>query len=305
MTDLEDDLFQPAETEPIYGIRAGRYRYPAPPGEAESSNGWMRTSNLVAAFSDQERLQLWLAWKMMIGLRMDDGLLFDEWMAAPLSGLTLEQEKALANEWADRARDRGGAKDAARRGTARHAMMETYLGGGERTGTRSMQIQMDDVLELLDALDYDVVPGSLEQRLWNPIAGGTMGTSDARVMCRRTGQSGILDWKTQARFWTFQEICGQLCCYDSAPYRWLGPPSELGQWVAAAPNDLTGRPGTRLAGQRVALVAHMPLGGPVAVKQVSLAYGRDVLECAARNVELRSIGRSSSSARMPAEDLTP
>jgi hypothetical protein len=161
------------------------------------------------------------------------------------------------------------------------------------------------MLQLLDDLDYDFIPGSEERKIWNPIAGGTMGKTDGRVLCRRTGQTGIIDWKTQAKFWTFQEICGQLCCYDSAPWVWEGPDDERGRWVAAPVNDLRGRAGTRLAGQPVALVAHMPLAGPVAIKQVDLAYGKAVMECAARNVELRSIGRSESEKRMPAEDLTP
>lgn len=305
MTDLEDDLFQPAEAEPIYGVRAGRYRYPAPPGEPESSNGWMRCTNLASAFSDQKALQRWLAWKQMMGLRADDGLIVDEWLAEHVDHLSDDEQKDLANRWAERAQERAGSKDAARRGTARHNMMEHYFGAGQRIGTRAMQVQRDDMLELLDRLDFDFIPGSEERKVWHPIAGGTMGKTDGRVLCRRTGQTGIIDWKTQAEFWTFQEICGQLYGYDSAPWWWAGPDDDRGSWVAAPPNDLTGRPGTRLAGQRVALVAHMPLGGPVAIKQVDLAYGRDVLQCAARNVELRSIGRSSSAQRMPAEDLTP
>ena len=302
--DPYDDLFAPARDEG-YGVRNGRYRFPAPPGHQDSPNGWMRTTNLASAFSDQERLMLWLTWKAMMGLRASDGLLFDEWMATPVEQADPQQQSWLANQLAEQAREVAGGKDAARRGTARHAMMEHYFTTGGRAGTRAMLLQLDQVIEVLDRLDYDVVPGSLETKLWHPIAGGVMGTRDARVMCRRTGRTGVLDWKTQANFWTWQEIAGQLYGYDSATHRWVPPFDDRGHWEEAEVNDLYGRPGTRLWDRRVAIVVHMPLGGPVCVKQVDLEYGREVLEVAARNVELRSVGRSKSAQRMPAEDLTP
>lgn len=301
MTDDYDDLFAPTY-DASYHVRAGRYRFPAPPGVPESPNGWMRTSNAVSAFSDQKALMDWLTWKMMMGLRADDGLIFDEWMATSLAGL---DEKAAANAFAELARARAGASDAARRGNARHSMMETWFTNAVRSGTRSMLLQLDQVLELLDKLEYDPIPGTFETKLWNPAGGGIMGTRDLRVVCRRTGQEGVADWKTQARFWTFQEIAGQLYTYDSATWRWVPPFDDRGSWAPAESNDLVGRPGTRLAGKRVALVVHMPLAAEVAVKQVDLEYGRQVLEVAVRNVELRSVGRSRSEKRMPAEDLTP
>lgn len=262
-------------------------------------------TNLASAFSDQERLQKWLTWKMMIGLR-DHEIIFDEWMAERLSHLTEQQERDLANEYAERARRAARSDHAARRGTARHEMMDTYFSHGERTGTRSMQAQLDSLIEQLDRLDLEVL--ETEFYVWHPLAGGTMGKSDARVMCRRTGQIGILDLKTQRSFWTWQEICGQLYGYDSARWQWCGPLTPDGAWGPASSNTLLGRPATALAGKRVALVAHMPQAPgpdqlPVTIKQIPLDYGREVLECAARNVELRSRGRSTSMARMPVQDF--
>lgn len=300
---MTDDLFDIAESEPAYGVRNHRYHFPAPPGETGKS--WMRMTRLVSAFSDQERLQLWLTWKAFEGLRAHE-VLFDEWMAEPLETMTDQDRKDLANLYAERARAAAKADEAARRGTARHKMMETWYQTGEVTGTRSMVAQLDSLKEALDKADLEVL--ETEFHVWHPAAGGTMGKSDARVMCRRTGQVGILDLKTQARFWTWQEICGQLYGYDSAPWNWAGPLSEQGEWVPSDYQDqplLTGRPGTELAGKRVALVAHMPQAPgpgqlPVTLKQIPLDYGREVLECAARNVELRSRGRS---VKLPVEDF--
>lgn len=311
---VSDPLFEPAEAEPAYGVRAGRYRFPAPPGE--TGNSWMRMSNLAAAFSDQERLQLWLTWKVFEGLREHETI-FDEWMAEPLDHLGEKERSALANLYAEKARQAAKADHAARRGTARHQMMENWYRAKVATGTRSMAAQRASAIECLDAHGFDVV--RTEFKIWHPIAGGTMGTADAEIMCRRTGQYGILDWKTQARFWTWQEIAGQLCGYDSAPWVWEGPLSDEGRWVLSErfagrwnhpltwrdpdrPSGLLGHPDGEFAGRRVALVAHMPQHPgpgqlPVTLHEVDLEYGRQVLECAARNVELRSIGRSVAIGR--------
>jgi hypothetical protein len=52
-------------------------------------------------------------------------------------------------------------------------------------------------------------------------------------------------------------------------------------------------------------VAHMPQHPgpdqlPVEIHEVDMAYGKAVLECAARNIELRSVGRSQAESRRPA-----
>lgn len=298
VTDLDDDLFSPADAGPQYGTKNGRYHFPAPPGEQENRRGWMRMTNLVSAFSDQKKLQDWLTHRAMMGLREDDGLLVDEWLAEPLGHLDEAREKALALQYAEKARERAGGGNAARRGTARHLMMSSYFEHGTRNGTRSMLLQLDYVLRILDRADLEIV--DTEDAIWHPAAGGTMGRRDARVLCRRTGQIGTLDWKTQQRFWTWQEIAGQLFGYDSATWRWTGPDSSEGAWTRNESGTLLGHPGGLLAGKRVALVMHMPLQGVPELHEVDLEYGRAVLETAARNVELRSIGRSTAVERRPA-----
>ena len=302
----DDDLFEPAGGSILtkYGLNdAGtRYVFPSPPGQPFRKSGYRRMTKVVAAFSDQERLQLWLEWKAFMGLRANDGLLFDEWMAEPVEGMTPEAQKDLANRYADTARKAAGADSAARRGTARHQMMDTYFTTGQVTGTRAMRAQLASALEALDRCGFEVVQS--ETRIWHPVAGGTMGTLDILVSCRFTGQVGILDWKTQARFWTFQEISAQMAGYDSAPWTWEGPSDDRGGWVESIPRTLLGHPDGEFAGKRVALVAHMPQHPgpgqlPVEIHEVDLTYGQRVLATAAENIELRSIGRSVATGRRP------
>jgi hypothetical protein len=291
----------------VYGLdeRAGKYKYPPPPGIElpKGWRGWMRMTNLAGAFSDQKALQVWLEWKSMMGLRVADGLLFDEWMAEPVEQLEPEAQKALATKYGERARVAAHADAAARRGTARHQMMDTYLKTGYETGTRSMRAQLASAVQALDECGLEVLDS--EFRVWHPLAGGVVGTSDCKVMCRWTGQVGILDWKTQAKFFTWQNTAGQLYGYDSAPWIWRGPDTDEGHWERQEPNTLLGHPDGQFPGQRVALVAHMPQAPgpgqlPVEIHEVPMAYGEAVLVTAARNVELRSVGRSTAVGRRPA-----
>jgi len=224
-------------------------------------------------------------------------------MAERLDRLEPKDQKALANVYAEKARQMAHADAAARRGTAQHAVQDTYFSHGEVVGTRAMRRWLDKAMRALDDAGLDVVDS--ETLCWHPAAGGTMGRRDLRVMCRHTGQVGILDWKTLARFWTWQEICGQIYGYDSAPWEWVGPADETGHWERQLPNTLLGHPDGQFAGRRVGLVCHMPQNPeldetPATIYEVDLEYGRGVLECAARNIELRSIGRSQAEARRPA-----
>jgi hypothetical protein len=289
----------------VYGLpepNAPFYIYPPPPGVElpKGHRGWKRMTNLVSAFSDQKALQDWLTWKAMMGLRASDGLIYEEWMAEPAEVLEPSAQRELAVSYAERARNAAGNLDAARRGTARHKMMDVYLTTGHETGTRSMAAQRQSAMAALDAADLEVLES--EFIVWHPACGGTVGRSDVKVLCRQTGQVGILDWKTQKRFWTFQEVCGQLTGYDQAPWIWRGPHTIEGQWVRQEPNTLMGHPDGEFADRRVALVAHMPQEPgpgqlPVQLVEVDLEYGAQVIAIAAENVRLRSIGKSVAVGR--------
>jgi len=311
----DDDFFDSAPAAPKYGVTSGgsRYRYPAPPDwtgtppKPSATNplglpSWRRMTNLAGAFADQRALQIWLTWKLMMGLRAGDGLIFDEWMAEAVECLTPEEQKVLCERYAEMARRAAGANAGARRGTARHTMLEGYLKTGQINGTRSMKLQMDSLLKALDEHDLEPLPDWSERRVWHPAAGGTMGTLDMAVMCRRTGQIGIMDLKTQGRFFSFMEIAAQQHGYDSAPWVWEGPEDDAGRWAPNLEWNLTGRPDGEYPGRRVALLAHMPQAPgpdqlPVTIIEVPLDYGAEVMATAARNVELRSIGKSVAPGR--------
>jgi hypothetical protein len=229
-TSSTGDLFEDAERPPEYGVRGGRYRFPPPPGAAPNPRGWMRCTNLASAFSDQRALQLWLERVTLLGLLAHDGVLFDELAALPDEQLTPETLEVFA----EKARVAAGGDKGARKGTARHLMLEGYLNTGAINGHRRMIMQFRDLLSKLEEHELDIIPGWSERVVWHPLAGGVMGRMDARVMCRRTGQAGVLDLKTQRRFWTYQEACAQQYIYDSAPWVWEGPEGAEGRWVPYA-----------------------------------------------------------------------
>lgn len=298
---MTDDLFDTPDD--AYGLTPNqqRYRFPHPiTGKVQT---FRRCTNLVKAFSDQYRLQQWLERMTLLGLLENEGLLFDELAAVDFSTFTEDRLHAFLREFAEKCRQAVGADKGARKGTARHLMLENFLSGGYVTGHRRMRLQMESLQEAMDKHHLDFVPNSSETTVWHPAGGGTVGRLDVKVMCRRTGQIGIMDLKTQAQFWTYQEICGQQEIYDSAPYCWEGPLSAEGSWkMWTRANDLTGHPDGDFAGKRVALLAHMaakpgPGQLPVELHEVDLEYGARVVEQAERIVELRSIGASTADSR--------
>lgn len=298
MTDL-DLLFD--EPTPQWGLDelGRRYRFPAPPGVVTKRTSWMRATNLVSAFSDQRALQLWLERMTLRGLLSNDGVLFDELAVAG------ELTDAELEEFAKKCRTVVGGDSGARKGTARHDMLEHYVSTGERRGHRRMLIQLESLLEALDKQRLDIIPGTQETTLWHPAHEGIVGRRDVLVMCRLTGQIGLLDLKTQERFWTYQEHAGQQAIYHDAPWKWDGQAWVKNETFLASRwdgsgNELLGRPGGVDPGRPVALLAHMPSKGeatPVQIHELSIGYGREVVKVAAENVRLRSIGKSVAAGR--------
>jgi hypothetical protein len=305
MTDDLDFFYDDAPAAPAFGVRRGRYQFPDPPGYVRAKGtppGFMRMTNLASAFSDQKRLQAWRERMIMSGLRTPEGeVLLDEFMALDLFSLTPEEAKAALEDYADRIADAAGAGHGARRGTARHTMLQAMQETGVLTGTRRMRLQYSSLEKALDRHQLRPLPGWSERRVCHP-AYGVIGTLDLAVEHIPTGQRGILDLKTQRRFWTYMEICGQQFGYDDAPWVWEGPPDPSGWWAEAPIWDLTGAVGGEFEGRRVALLAHMPQepGGnqlPVEIHEVSLEYGQRVLGQALGNIKLRSLGASVARGR--------
>lgn len=295
---MTDDLFDDApDRAEAYGLddQRRRYRFPAPPGEKNTSRDgkWRRTTNLVKAFSDQYRLQLWLERMTLLGLLANDGLIFDEMAASGIEYFPGDvQEKAL-KDWAEKARSAVGADKGARKGTARHNVLEHYMMAGEVIGHRRMQVQMHELIEVMDRKDFEFLPGSQEDYVWHPAAGGVVGRRDARFLCRRTGAIGTIDLKTQEKFWTYQEHAGQQYIYDTAPWVWEGPLSSSGRWVRQDAGTYVGRDDGVCPGKPAALLIHMPskpIGAPVELHELDLEYGARVVAQAERIVALRSEG---------------
>ena len=292
---VTDDLFDDPEPRK-YGLDNSihRYRFPPPPGIAPSGNGWRRTTNLVKAFSDQYALQQWLERMTLLGLLANDGLIFDELAASGVENMSPDVQRKLLAEKAETARTAAGADTGARKGTARHNVLEHYIFAGEVIGHRRMQVQMHELIELMDRLDFEFVPGSQERHVFHPVAGGVVGRRDARFLCRRTGQVGTADLKTAEKFWTYQEYAGQQWIYDTAPWVWDGPLDDSGLWMPQDAGTYVGRPGGAMPGEPAALLIHMPSkGGPVRLVELSLAYGAQVVEEARRVVLLRAAGKTA------------
>lgn len=300
---MTDDLFDDAGK--VWGLdkALGKYRFPPPPGVDSKAETWMRATNLVGAFSDQRALQLWLERMTLLGLLTNDGVLFDELAVSGVEEMEPADQREFLADFAKKCRVIVGGDSGARKGTARHDMLDHYVSTGEVRGHHRMAIQMGSLLEALERHELDIIPGTNEQHLWHPAHKGVVGRRDVLVSCRLTGRIGLLDLKTQEQFWTYQEHAGQQAIYHDAPWRW----DEAAQrWVPnetatfPGPSPLLGRPGGVDPGQPVALLAHMPSKGeavPVEIHELSIGYGRRVVALAEQIVELRSIGKSVAAGR--------
>lgn len=291
---MTDDLFEDADSS-RYGLDNSihRYRFPPPPGFEPSGNGWRRTTNLIKAFSDQYALQQWLERMTLLGLLANDGLIFDELAASGVENMPIDAQRKELREAAEQARSAVGADKGARKGTARHNVLEHFMFAGEVIGHRRMQVQMHELIDCMERKGFQFIPDTQESYIFHPAAGGVVGRRDARFLCTRTGQIGTIDLKTQERFWTYQEHSGQQYIYDTAPWVWEGPLSDDGKWVRQEPGTYVGRPGGPCPGLPAALLIHMPskpTGAPVELHEIDLEYGRQVVVQAQRIVALRAKG---------------
>jgi hypothetical protein len=308
VTEEDDFWMDAAPAADTYGVDLpgrprGRYIFPDPPGYKRTKGaaaGFMRMTNLASAFSDQRRLQLWRERMILLGIREDEGLLFDELAAEALERMDPTDLRNYLERFANQCADRAGAGNGARRGTARHLMVQHALETGTLTGHRRMRLQLASLFTALERHGLEPISGWAERRVCNP-GYHVIGTLDMRVRDIATEEEGILDLKTQRSFWSYLEIAGQQFGYDSAPWVWEGPYNDTGRWVEAPKNTLTGLMPENV-GKRVALLAHMPQDPgpdqlPVEIHEVSLEFGKEVLDTALENVRLRSIGAATKAGR--------
>lgn len=220
---MTDQLFDKEEKR--WGnVYNGRYHMPPMddpnawlPGGAERhiSRGVMRTSNLSGALSDTRALNLWEQRKALDGIRSSIRL------QEELSVLRDPTDDQL-NAFFEKAKDAGGGSEAARRGTARHDMLEEWLTTGRETGTAGMRLQMDVIRETLKEHLFEPVTELTERIVYNDEV-KCAGRWDGVLRDLQTGELHIDDLKTKRRqFWTMLEVRTQLAIYARGTAMWDG-----------------------------------------------------------------------------------
>lgn len=281
------------DTVPAYGLNktGTRYQYPAPPGFTANRWGFLRVTRVADAISDQETLARWRERIILCGLAADRGLIFDELTVGDMDS------RDFLNDKAEEAFIRGGGNVGARKGTARHTALEGRLVDGAALGHGWIQDQLDALLAVLDEKEMEIIPGSMERKVFHQFGAGVMGTRDAHVLHRPTGQVGVLDLKTSKKIYGYLEYCIQEWLYDSAIFEWHGPDDDRGGWQLTEPLTLTGHPAGKFPGERVALIAHMPEEGPPEVHEVDLSVGAGAARTALDVLQWRSRIKSCGGLR--------
>lgn len=214
----ELDPFDEAEAKPAQQlVTAGRYRLPNLDG-SHHTGGWMRASNLAAALSDTRALSLWEQRMIMLGMRARPDLLES---LAVLDVYRMDPN-TLRKELEDigwRLKEAAKADEGARRGNARHGMVEHWHTTGEEIGTPVMRRQLRTYRELLEAHRLRAMPG-MQERIIIVESLNVAGKFDNILedMCSNTNHIG--DLKTQRKFWSLLEVEAQLSIYSRADAIW-------------------------------------------------------------------------------------
>lgn len=217
-----------------YAEDLGRYWLPDPAdpaswepgsiGAAHFPRGYMRTTNLIGAYSDTRALAIWEQGKGLRGLRARPDLYAD------LATCELDENGDLSYSDARRifgeALRHGGADQAAAQGTAQHKVLEARLRTGELIGTPEMQ---DGQLALEALLKRHLLAPAAEyaERIVVNTHLRCAGRFDVPLWDhdpnRPSTQSPLLmaDLKTKAKpFWTVLEQRAQLAVYARADAMW-------------------------------------------------------------------------------------
>jgi hypothetical protein len=218
-----------------YAEDLGRYWLPDPadpaawePGSIGARHfprGYMRTTNLIGAYSDTRALSIWEQGKMLRGFRDRPDLYAD--LAVCDRDENGDLSYSDARRIAEAALKHGGADQAAAQGTAQHKVLEARLRTGELVGTPEMQdgqLALEALLKshlLVPAAEYAeriVVnthlrcAGRFDVPLWD-LSGGVHVAAGASLL--------MADLKTKAKpFWTVLEQRAQLAVYARADAMW-------------------------------------------------------------------------------------
>ncbi len=220
-----DHLFAttgPKEEKRFGNVYNGRYHM-APlddpnawiPGGAQRHvpRGAPRSSNLASALSDTRALNLWEQRAALDGLRKS--IVLQEELS-----VLRDPSDADLNAFFDKVKAEGGGTEGARRGTARHDMLEEWLTTGREIGTSMMRLQLAVIKQTLRDHLLVPVPELTERVVYNDIV-NCAGRLDGAVIDLQTGKLHIDDLKTKRRqFWTMLEVRTQLAIYVYSTAMW-------------------------------------------------------------------------------------
>lgn len=277
MLDTDDPFALPVQLTEV--LRNGRYMLPWKDG-SKKSRGFMRTSNLVSAYSDQFALRLWEIGEVLQGVAVDPAL-YATVLAAKLPEMSKADRRKWVEVFIEHAKEASGGNAASKHGTQRHAAVEElhaglpiqhhnagtrqglslYAAALKRHGLRALD-GMQERIVLVEALE---VCGRLD----NILTDGTI--------------SVIADLKTQRRFWTWLEIKAQQSVYAHGDAMW---DAAAGRWVDMPP-----------VSQEVAAILSMPRTEPgeeprVDIWEVDIVAGWKTAQRAYEVVKDRAMAKS-------------
>jgi hypothetical protein len=120
----------------------------------------------------------------------------------------------------ERAKEYARADEGARRGRARHDMVEHWHTTGTEVGTPAMRAQLRSYREILDAHGLRAVPG-LQERVVIIESLNAAGRYDTGLEdTLNGGPVRVGDLKTQRAFWSLMEVRAQLAMYAHADAMW-------------------------------------------------------------------------------------
>ena len=234
---MTEDLFADVEPAPQALVTGGRYRLPNRDG-SHHPGGWMRATNLASALSDQRALMIWEAERILLGVRARPDLV-DELSVMDVYAMEPAILRKELGRLVELAKQYAKADEGARRGRARHDMVERWHTAGVETGTPAMRAQLSSYRAVLDAHGLVAVPGLQERVIIVEelnVAGrlDTVLEDTAASMARGNPDWRIADLKTQRAFWSLMEVRAQLAIYAHADAMWN---EETGRYEDMPPVD--------------------------------------------------------------------
>lgn len=217
MSNLFDEagsVFDEAESKPQKElVTAGRYRIPNRDGTPHKG-GWTRVTNLSSSLSDAYALRTWEIRQILMGMHARTDYM-ERLAATNVHDMEPAELRKFLDSLAKNCKEASKSDEGARRGTARHDMVEHWHGTGGELGTEQMRRQLSAYRQALTDHRLTPVPGMQEIVVIIPEMDAA-GRVDNILWDELSGQQHIADLKTQKRWWTLLEVRCQLALYAHA-----------------------------------------------------------------------------------------